>query len=545
MKKTFKPLFFIFFILLLSCNSTTAVVFSDINALSINNGNGYGVYESEGNVFVYHNETAVFLLDYTAPSSALLMTAPTGWIVYDAFVATDNHLYIATNFGIVRRNNFYTSPQEIDTTTGTGNSLLITTTITQRLKEESGYIYYFNADTCYRFSLSDYLTASYLDTDFPMTTSVGVADFEVYNGDIYFIGYSVGSYDWNIYKNKDKFYEMNTNYGISGRSGYLQLVDGGTIDENFIMYLGFNGYSSHGDSTYKILYSNATVYKDFSGISFQTITSGARVGVAHIGNLEPSLAWINYPDIEVITSEFQGKTIASVGIGAAELSYGLSTATPISSSYYNNSDLDFAVNIATTEMSIVKIQSEFSNYEFLVKLFDNNDAIIETYTIKSSEFKTEVATDGIIGWFDWLLLGDKFVVYSGLAYFDNTNTWDNGTYIIKLYEHNIVTGNLALLDTSSLEILETQFNGSVTTADIDSIDTSTITDRLLDSPYFFASIIILGISLPCAAIAGGVGLLGGLFISVVLCVGIGIIPQWTVLLMFVVCLLGILSLRGN
>lgn len=230
-----------------------------------------------------------------------------------------------------------------------------------------------------------------------------------------------------------------------------------------------------------------------------------------------------------------------VGSGIPELSYGLSDVTPISTNYYNNSDLDFTVNIVTEELSVYEIQTVFPDYEFLIKLFDNNNVIVETKIIKSSSFSAETATEGIIGWFDWLLLGDKFATYAETSYFANTNNWENGTYTLKLYEHNLISGNLAVLDTDTLEVLQTQFTGSVSTnTDIDNIDTTDISSILLASPYFSATIIILSISMAAAAAAGGVGFLGGLFISNLLCVGVNLLPDWTILLCFVVCLFGIL-----
>ncbi len=264
-----KKLFFALTLLFISIHSANAsiVMWEDVNPIYISNGNGFLSSSEEHNVYTIVNGTntyasgtlgrdgdSISIIDYYngVQYNNIIVEADTGVKIYCAVVASDGYLYYATNYGLYKRTDTYTTPCYTDYVTtdeSTPNrvELLGTYDKIEAMTSEDGYLYFtdFDDKTMYRLNLDTKLVSTYMDfssySHLNFNQDYGRLGFDVYNGDIYWLsGYPV-SYV-TVYKNLDDtvLFQFDPDFTGSYSGGGLCMVDSDK------MYIGHSCYSGSG-----------------------------------------------------------------------------------------------------------------------------------------------------------------------------------------------------------------------------------------------------------------------------------------------------------
>lgn len=212
------------------------------------------------------------------------------------------------------------------------------------------------------------------------------------------------------------------------------------------------------------------------------------------------------------------------------------------STYYNNSDITIGYNIKTDYLGYSStddndLSDQFINdYSFRIELINPSGISETSKSIDASELKqtTHTITTSFYG---IPIITGKAHQYSisGTNIFYNSNNWINGTWTVKLYEVNANTTTHTLLDSDTLEIMNTQSDTNIIIDNTqDSIDGTQLATNIFNSPYFYALVIIMSVASTGAYFAQGIGFLGGATIGVFISGGFGLIPMWLILTLIIV-----------
>lgn len=510
------------FALICTIGLSSALVIEDVDYSGVNSGDGY--IDSDTNIFAVHNTTHVFLEDYAASSRTVLIESNGVHTIKDALVGSDGHLYVSTNYGIIKRISTTTNPIQIDTNAETGNCILISTDSPDRLREDGGYIYYMITNShldargeLRRFAIGLNLVQYVMDNAITRTNDIFV-DIDVYNGDLYFlVSKPTTPKTLIIFKNDDIIHSEGINGAVS-RAGFIQVVEGGYI------YYGMSGRTGTDTGISSgILYNNGTFYNSFS-YPAATNTGFDQLGNAFIGYKEPSGAFVKKPDLEIITTEFAGidKTIPLLPVSELDITGSISSKQSV---YFNNTALDAYVymDLAGTlnEYNGAKKIIEARQWELL--LYGPGGHIVGRYNAPYSIWDYSNVFEGInFRQHGTFARNVNFAAPSG--------NWPEGTYTFRMTEFTAADGT-SLIAQNSVTVANE--SGTVAPGGIDP-DTATAED-IFSSTAFKALMFILLPALGLGLVAGLPGALVGLVLGIFLSFAAGLIGLvWVILTIFAI-----------
>lgn len=307
-----------------------------------------------------------------------------------------------------------------------------------------------------------------------------------------------------------------------------------------------NGNYIIGFSEYTDLYTNIIEYNGTTNIG--TLYSGSGYGAATSdgGNIvvKPNgivlyAAPIGDKVITYVTpSGAGGIYFEEEGTTPPEITYNAKTVNAEYETYYNQTNVNFKWTLAIDDdfidtYNIVYSEPIYNRYYWRIELFSPDNIFINSYILPTN-WKYQTYTLGIFG------VGDY--INSGNVQFNNIV--GNGTYTVKIYELNRITGAKAFLDSDTFEILA-QTNPS-SSGGISETTGETAAYNFLNSPYLVAIIIIGVVGFQFGR--GRDGNINGsamivlIPLAVGLCALMGILPMW-ILYVMVLCIVAFVAVK--
>jgi hypothetical protein len=525
----FKKFSFLFlFIIFLSITNCNALVWEDLYPGHINNGNGYLVWD-DGNtndyIIVDTNEDEILLCDYADSALYTLMMHSPEHEIYSAYVASNGHLYYTTSLGIYMRkdtstNSYYTNQTEFET----GKVDTIANHESHRMREENGYIYLddFDANVYKRINLNNNLESIYFT---PSTFEISVAtndrwtDFDIYNGNIYTL--VIESAYVKVYKNDELIYNVDALRGSNfGHIGGIQVIDSDKI------YLHAAARQSDGDYfNYAYIIDDTGNLLDTWSFDLLMFPNGGTIfGDFYIGSKENTIAYANFYDVNIVEVQDTGRQIG--GGAGSQWSYLQTNINSMYDTYYNNSKLQAIYNIRTDVINNSEADDFTDNIYYRVDLINPDGVNLDSKLFYASEF-TQDNTNVLNFLFDY---GQAYYYSSGTIRFSSSSDWLNGTYTLRMYEIDRSTNNILQLDFDTFEVLPEQIEGLQESEDFEeNMPIQSIAQKYISSSYTWGAGIALTIGGVGAVFAGPIGFLLGLFLGLIICVGIGLLPSWIIL----------------
>ena len=226
------------------------------------------------------------------------------------------------------------------------------------------------------------------------------------------------------------------------------------------------------------------------------------------------------------------------GTTPPEITYNAKTINAEYKTYYNQTNVRFLWSLGIDDEFIntyntVYSEPIYNRYYWRIELFSPDDIFVNSYVIPVN-WKYQKYTLGIFGSGDY--------VNAGNVQFNNIV--GNGTYTVKIYELNRITGAKAFLDSDTFEILsQTNPSGS---GGISETSGETAAYNFLNSPYLVAIVIIGVVGFQFGR--GRDGNINGsamivlIPLAVGLCCLMGILPMW-ILYVMVLCIIAFVAVK--
>ena len=536
-----KSSFFLFFILIFTLINPVNAVSSltNVYAMSLYNANGYAdlYYGNAGSDWFIYLEGGspnnIVIADYLTGTSYTIGYGNASNNPLSVFCDANGNIYYGTSSGVYKL-RYSAGIQD----TGDPSDYIYVSgdTYVNAWCEDSSYVYYskYDAKNIKYISKSTGLTGSFMTVGdaynddiqsiFVDSDDLWTATIETNSDDVFITKTTSGTFDYS-----KEFSEGDSN---NYNAGYLEQLDDGT----FLFYC--DNYASTGsDNIYLITDTGSTVTYSDTGldIAISTTNRYTRSGnVAALGRNNNVLAYVYNNNI--LFSEV-GYTPAFTGAETtvpATFNYEKSLCAFNYISYYNNSDIEVSYNIVTQNLNETQIDNFKENYKFSLELIDNNNAYVQKYTIQGNYFYEKTYYES---WADYLTGGDTYLYKTGTFSFSNNENWDSGTYKLKLYEINEISGDTALLDTDTSTVLDTAYNGTVEiNPDTDSFSISDLSTKMLETPYFWVGLFIIVFGGAGAYLSGAVGFAIGAFVGVCISVALELIGAWMILAIIIVAI---------
>lgn len=237
-------------------------------------------------------------------------------------------------------------------------------------------------------------------------------------------------------------------------------------------------------------------------------------------------------------SEAGGIYFEESGTSPSEISYNSKTVNAEYETYYNQTTVNFRWALAIDDDFIDTYNSAYSEpiynrYYWRIDLFSPNGIFVNSYIIPSN-WKYQSYTLGIFGSGDYINAGN--VGFNNIV--------GNGTYTVKLYEINSITGAKAFLDADTFEILDQTnpySNGGITESSGESA-----AYKFLNSPYLVAIIVIGVVGFQFGrgrdGNINGTAMIVLVPLAVGLCCLMGILPMW-ILYVMVLCIIAFIAVK--
>lgn len=519
---TKKAILCIFLVLL--CLSFSGIVIPE-NVKSINNGNGFGTLSHAINnyILVATSDGNISIESDLGTTGYNLVGVDDATVINEAVVASDGHLYIATNDGIFKRLSTFTTPHLSSDFADDEKYQLMTTNTGDYLCAVDSYVYYYYNTAVYKLNVNTGFVSYVTDTSDTISgyTVTVRAMTVVSESEIYFLkstqhgsnpAYSnlyFCDIDKNDYSLEDTFGNLNTQYLYDVG---LQYVENGKI--YYISHLRYwNAEHKYKNEAYIL---NETGVK---GDIWSTTSYNVALNTGNnffLGSNAYSAAIKDSVNVEIIATEDRPTDISSI---PTALQYEDATINSLYTSYYNNSDLKINayINIDLSDNDIDDYREISNLYQYEIDLIDSNGVQVENTIITTS-----FVPRGII---------DRKAEITTTQTF--SGTYINGTWNAKLFEVTKDTGARAELDSNSFEILNASSSSIIDTGT--SIGGNTY-DKILNNENFGALIVIIafiGIFAGIGAKQDGDMTIMGAFLGFVVgsFVGFmaGLIPLWIVL----------------
>ena len=226
------------------------------------------------------------------------------------------------------------------------------------------------------------------------------------------------------------------------------------------------------------------------------------------------------------------------GTSAPEITYNAKDVFAEYKTYYNQTNVRFLWSLAIDDEFIntyntVYSEPIYNRYYWRIELFSPDNIFINSYILPTN-WKYQKYTLGIFGSGDY--------INSGNVQFNNIV--GNGTYTVKIYEINRITGAKAFLDSDTFVILsQTNPSGS---GGIMETSGESAAYNFLNSPYLVAIIIIGVVGFQFGR--GRDGNINGsamivlIPLAVGLCALMGILPMW-ILYVMVLCIIAFVAVK--
>lgn len=202
--------------------------------------------------------------------------------------------------------------------------------------------------------------------------------------------------------------------------------------------------------------------------------------------------------------------------------------------YVNNTDIYVRYEIETEPIAETNVTTWQNEYSFKIEMYSPSDILLGYKLIDGTSFDyAEYLVGG-------MYIGAGNMTKASSFKFTSTTNWVNGTYVLKLYEVNKITGNRALLDTDTYLVLFESYEGSVTDQPDDSTEPTgdeVTTTTFLHSTTFKA----IGLIMLCAGVmflfGGFAGGIVGSGLGIIAAYGFGFISfAWLIIMILVVVL---------
>jgi hypothetical protein len=340
-------------------------------------------------------------------------------------------------------------------------------------------------------------------------------------------------------------------YLVTAPSTYSKLYDNAMLEASltgtYIAVLTNDNFVL-GTSHYTTTYSRIIEYNRTSSLGFIYDGTGYYSATSERGNLivKPNgiLCYAATTQDKVITlntvTGAGGVYTDEDGTTPKEITYNYVNVNSEYDTYYNMSNINVKWSIAIDDDYIDTWTNTHSTpiqdtYKFRIELFSPDEVFVSYYDIPKTSWKYQTYTLGIFGSGDY--------VSSGYVGFSNIK--GNGTWIIKLYEMNTITGGKAFIDADTFIILD-QNNPSGTNTVPTDTNPSNIVSNFLESPYLIAIIIIGVVGFQFGrgrdGNINGTAMIVLIPLAVGLCCLMGILPMW-ILYVMVLCIIAFVAVK--
>ena len=301
------------------------------------------------------------------------------------------------------------------------------------------------------------------------------------------------------------------------------------------------GFSEYTDLTTTIIEYNgsATIGTIYSGNGYGSATyDGGNIVV------KPSGIILYASPINDIVTTFTsisgagGVYTEEEGTTPAEITYNSKSINAEYETYYNQTNVNFKWSLAIDDDFIDTYNSVYSEpiynrYYWQIELFSPDDIFVNSYIIPTN-WKYQSYTLGIFGKGDYVNSGNV----------DFNNIVGNGTYTVKIYELNRITGAKAFLDSDTFIILS-QTNPS-TSGSVTETTGESAAYNFLNSPYLVAIIVIGIVGFQFGrgrdGNINGTAMIVLIPLAVGLCCLMGILPMW-ILYVMVLCIIAFVAVK--
>lgn len=371
-------------------------------------------------------------------------------------------------------------------------------------------------------------------SDIGQHTSVNFDKNYMYNGVSYVVGVTNNDFSYLKFNTltdyKQVIYNTTTNYGSGTRSimAFIPLTNG--------KYFTYVFSSTNQAAAYTGSYHSA-----------DTVISAVNSEVSALYNdaivTSDGIAIISSFGDDKVDTYFIGAGAYNFGaVGDSttppEITYNAKSVNAEYETYYNQTNVNFMWSLAIDDDFIDTYNSVYSDpiynrYYWRIELFSPDNIFINSYIIPTN-WKYQSYTLGIFGAGDY--------INSGNVQFNNIV--GNGTYTVKIYELNRITGAKAFLDSDTFEILA-QTNPS-SSSGISEASGESAAYNFLNSPYLVAIIIIGVVGFQFGR--GRDGNINGsamivlIPLAVGLCALMGILPMW-ILYVMVLCIIAFVAIK--
>jgi len=201
--------------------------------------------------------------------------------------------------------------------------------------------------------------------------------------------------------------------------------------------------------------------------------------------------------------------------GDIQLVYDESNVYSQFNTYNNNSDITLVYNIEVDlDESGFEEDVEFTGYyKYQVMLFNPDDILIDTTDVLSSTFDFS----------GYYLLNSRTAEKTGSISKQSSN-WQNGTWMVNLYEYNCDSGLIALLDSDTFTVTN-QSTETIIDDITEPVDVTEGVENLLNSNIFIALIIMIACIGAFVAL-GAVGIILGATVGICFSAVMQVIPTW-------------------
>lgn len=384
---------------------------------------------------------------------------------------------------------------------------------------------------------TDYISSADFNTMTTNANNKARASFVIYDNSIY-IAIADNGFDLDVYRFTapgagTKIYD-NVLLNTETSAAYLAPLSNG----NWIL-----GLSNHVTPYTQIIEYNGsasigTIYSSGGYTNLQTDKGSLIVkpnGIICFAaeNVDKIVTFTTISGAGGIYTEEEGTT-------PKEITYSFLNVNSEYNSYYNMSNVNVKWSIAIDKDFINTWTNTHSTpiqdtYRWRIELFSPDDVFVSSYDVPKTSWKYQKYTLGIFGSGDYISSG-----YVGFS-----NIRGNGTWYVKLYEINSVTGAKAFLDSGSFRILDQSNPTGAGTVPTDK-DTTGLISNFLESPYIIAIIIIGVVGFQFGR--GRDGNINGsamvvlIPLAVGLCVLMGLLPMW-ILYTMVLCIIAFIAMK--
>lgn len=401
---------------------------------SIGTGNGYFTDDAasynttaDTNIYAVAEYSNISLLE---PIGYSLGTSDAVTIIHAnnndlrfAMVSSDGYLYFSDSQGLKRKKSRSDtlSPEARDTVQPSGGVLMIySATDIYQFSEIGGVIYFRTGTSIRSFAVSDLIVSTYKS---------GLA---VSNQDMV-VAVQNGSQIELYYSSTSGTFVSLTRI----QSGNVYLVDSTTVGTNQrISLIGTQSYiilinssSPTNSSTDRVYYISNSTFKSQGTMFSSVVTAGVNASFS-VSGLSTIGMYATSPTLYNIFNSIQPGTNIPAGTTQAALSYVTSEVDSIYNTYYNNSN--FYINYKVIADN--PIFTGMNVWKWKIVLYDPNNVAIYQFYSPNCQFI------GILG----LTCG-----VNETKILSPEHDWTPGIWKAKLYEYNVVTQEIALLDVSS------------------------------------------------------------------------------------------------